>query len=107
MQREGRLIRLEVAPSHLDGFLDAMGANVQGSRQEKGNFAFGLARSPSEEQEGGPAIFYVWEEFTGADAFSHHHASPHFQAWQAWVRAQPEGAVVRRSALVTVPLLRD
>lgn len=106
MERDGRLIRLEIARTHLDGFLEAMAPNVLASRQEKGNFAFGLARSLTEEQPDGPAIFYLWEEFTDAAAFAQHHASPHFQAFQAWQKAQPDGVIVRRG-LVTVPLLRD
>jgi quinol monooxygenase YgiN len=94
MAREGRLIRVEVAPTHLDGFMEYFGHNLRNSRQEPGCIQFRAARSPSEEKEGGPAIFHVWEEFVDEAAMRSHHASAHFQRWSAW-RAEQGDAVVR------------
>ena len=94
MAQQGRLIRVEVALTHLDGFTAYFGHNLRLSRHEPGCIQFRAARSLSEEQEGGPAIFHVWEEFTDEAAMRAHHASAHFQRWSAW-RAEQGDAIVR------------
>lgn len=105
MARQGKLIRVEVAPSHLADFLRHFGDNMRHSRQEPGCVQFHAARSPGEEGPGGPAIFHVWEEFADEAAVQAHHDSPHFQRWSRWRAAQ--GDAVVRVGVATVPLEPD
>lgn len=97
MSRLVRLIRLEVQPPVLDSFLDRQRTNVAGSRAEPGCVQFRIGRSPEEERPGGPAIFYLWEEFRDPAALEAHFASPHFQAWKHWLDSLPDGTVTRRA----------
>lgn len=105
MKRVGKLIRVEVALTHLSGFLEQFGENMRQSRLEPGCLQFHAARSPEEEGTDGPAIFHVWEEFVDAAAVAAHADSPHFRRWNEW-RAEQGDAVIRKGVM-TVPLTLD
>ncbi|QJE74454.1 antibiotic biosynthesis monooxygenase [Aerophototrophica crusticola] len=91
-----QLVRVEVRPDLVEAFLEVQGANAAGSRQEPGCERFQVARARGEEQPGGPAIFYFWEEFRDEAAIDAHRQAPHFQAWKRWLETQPDGAVTRK-----------
>jgi quinol monooxygenase YgiN len=69
---------------------------VEPTRAEPGNLDYQVFRDPGE-----PAVFVLFERYTGADAFEAHRASGHFGTW---LSGQVLPALAERTRFDLVPL---
>jgi autoinducer 2-degrading protein len=83
------LVYIRVLPDQLDGFLDAMRANHEGSVREPGNLRFDVLRDPQD-----PTRFLVYEAYVDASAAAAHKTTAHYLAWRD--RVAPMMAEPRR-----------
>jgi quinol monooxygenase YgiN len=69
---------------------------VEPTRAEPGNLDYQVFRDPEQ-----PAVFMLFERYTGADAFEAHRASEHFTTW---LGGQVLPALAERTRFDLVPL---
>lgn len=72
------LVHVHVKPDRVDGFIDLIRANHNGSVQEPGCIRFDVARSVDD-----PNRFVLWEWYVDAAAAQAHKETPHYLAFKA------------------------
>jgi quinol monooxygenase YgiN len=77
----------------------ALGQMAGPTRAEPGNLDYQVFRDPAE-----PAVFMLFERYTGADAFEAHRESAHFGTW---LSGQVLPALAERTRFDLVPLARS
>ena len=85
------LVEVDVEPTKLDAFRDAMEIDVQGSREEPGCLRFDLLQDQTD-----PCKFYFYEVYKDADAVAYHKQTEHFAAWAAF--KESGGVLSQRSS---------
>jgi (4S)-4-hydroxy-5-phosphonooxypentane-2,3-dione isomerase len=72
------VVQMQVQPDRRDEFLAGITANAEASvRDEPGCLRFDVSAAT-----GDPDSFFLYELYTGAEAFAAHKASPHFAQWR-------------------------
>lgn len=72
------LVNVYIKPEHVDGFLDLVRANHNGSVQEPGCIRFDVAQSVDD-----PTHFALWEWYADEAAARAHKETPHYLAYKA------------------------
>mmetsp|Transcript_66803 Transcript_66803/g.131044 ORF Transcript_66803/g.131044 Transcript_66803/m.131044 type:complete len:122 (-) Transcript_66803:398-763(-) len=70
------LVSVEIEPSRVDAFLEAMRVDARGSRNESDCHTFDLLRDESNAQK-----FYFYEVYKDAAAIEVHKETAHYKAW--------------------------
>lgn len=83
------MVRVEIAESRLDKFLEAMRIDVEGSRKEPGCLRFELLRDKEN-----PLAFSFFEMYKDEDAVTKHKETPHYKAWADF---KAEGGVLSQT----------
>ena len=95
------LVHVNVAPEHLDEFVEATRANQAASMREPGNLRFDLLRSTEE-----PTRFVIYESYRDEASAAAHKETAHYLAWRDrvadWMAEPRKG--VRYEAIAVGPL---
>ena len=85
------LVKVSVKPNRVNDFIEASGANHEGSVCEPGNRRFDILQDP-----GDPTRFILYEAYVGADDAAAHKQTPHYLAWRdavAEMMAEPRQGI--------------
>jgi len=74
------IVKVDVKPERREDFLEVIGADAVGSRQEPGNIRFDVLESYS-----APNTFFFYEVYTDDNAFEYHQQQSYVVAWGAFV----------------------
>ena len=76
MSRIAIIVDVEVAPTRVDEFMEAMKTDTLGSRQEAGCLRFDLLQDPEKSNR-----FFFYEVYDDQAAVDFHKGTDHFKAW--------------------------
>ena len=74
------LVHVHVAPEHVEEFIEASGANHEGSIREPGNARFDILQSADD-----PTRFVLYEAYLDEAAARAHKETPHYLQWRETV----------------------
>lgn len=83
------VVRVEIAESRVEKFLEAMAIDVEGSRKEPGCLGFEFLRDKEN-----PLAFSFFEMYKDEDAVIEHKQTPHYKAWADF---KAEGGVLSQT----------
>jgi autoinducer 2-degrading protein len=84
-------VTIQVLAEHVAAFVEATGANAEGTRREPKNVRFDVLRGADD-----PTRFFLYEVYADEEGFRDHQRTPHYLAWREAVA--PWMAAPRTSA---------
>ena len=70
-------VQVHVETDHIEGFIEAIRLNHEGTRKEPGNLRFDVLQHAED-----PSLFFIYEVYRGAEDVARHKETEHYKVWR-------------------------